>query len=1051
MLISFAGICQNIVNRASSANTVQDMRLQVGYNLYVPRYNDTTAANLVTLPPSSPIGIDSCGAIIFTYDINNFWARACSPKRWVRVSGQQILPDGVYSGGNVAYSGVGLDFIVSPAVFVLNGVIFNSPQKTVTLDPADPAQDRIDDIILSPLPTGADKITGQPGTNQQPSVNPQTQLFRAFVRVPAGSLVPAGVTQLLVYDQDLGLPDEWTPSVNGGATVDFDATDFPYHLTKYAKVTGFTTAESIDFTYSDTVHTYNKGTFVEFVRLFGIMPQAVNLNVELTLGGTVVSQLVNFTSGGMQRNLINQYQGVFIPFPSFGAGDIVFDGFRIIATGAGTIPTFGLDYIQMQSGLFSPPSQILFGVGDNFATAPRFFNQNGNPFNYANGKLGFNQATLPTHTISIGDETSGAETFFLYASDGTSSDILTLGTLLRLTSQSAIQIRPRPALGFMQYSVNPITGEIIEDFYSSGNLPIGSNGVGVLEAGVSYEYFIKPVGRAGTQTYLTLYDSIKFRGIRDESSPDSLITTKNGVVTRTAVSGLIVGSSNSNIGAGYRWAIPFTNNIKTSFVTNGIFADSTTNTNGITFQVDSLSYTTRPRTQKMIDSSIAIINALGKATNLGAGFRLVVPFTNQIKTLFNSYALNWDSTTNANGLTPKIDTTLMATRAFAQSLTIGGVTGVSSVSVVTGNGFSGTVATATSTPAITLSTTITGLIKGNGTAISAAVAGTDYLTPTGSAAGLTAFPTLNQNTTGTAATISGIGTVAHGGTGLATLTPYAVMAAGTTATGNMQQVSGLGTAGQALVSNGAGALPTWQTISVSAGVSSITGTANQVIASASTGAVTLSLPQAIALTSAVTFGRLTVGGIASNAPITFVANALPTAAAGRFGYDGTNILFSPAATFKRFALTNNVTPGNGQIPIGNGTDFTTAAITPSNNGTLVTNSAGGIAIGPNDAFQTLADGATITFNAANGLNAKVTLGGSGRAVVRSNWVSGKTYNLEIIQDGTGGRTITTWPAGIRWQNGVAPTLPTAANSIFMVTLLFDGTNVLGNYPAGAYQ
>ena len=40
------------------------------------------------------------------------------------------------------------------------------------------------------------------------------------------------------------------------------------------------------------------------------------------------------------------------------------------------------------------------------------------------------------------------------------------------------------------------------------------------------------------------------------------------------------------------------------------------------------------------------------------------------------------------------------------------------------------------------------------------------------------------------------------------------------------------------------------------GVSSITGTANQVIASSSTGAVTLSLPQSIATTSAVTFGSV---------------------------------------------------------------------------------------------------------------------------------------------------------------------------------------------------
>lgn len=54
---------------------------------------------------------------------------------------------------------------------------------------------------------------------------------------------------------------------------------------------------------------------------------------------------------------------------------------------------------------------------------------------------------------------------------------------------------------------------------------------------------------------------------------------------------------------------------------------------------------------------------------------------------------------------------------------------VTSVSVASANGFAGTVATATSTPAITISTTVTGILKGNGTAVSAAVASTDYVIP----------------------------------------------------------------------------------------------------------------------------------------------------------------------------------------------------------------------------------------------------------------------------------------------------------------------------------
>lgn len=59
----------------------------------------------------------------------------------------------------------------------------------------------------------------------------------------------------------------------------------------------------------------------------------------------------------------------------------------------------------------------------------------------------------------------------------------------------------------------------------------------------------------------------------------------------------------------------------------------------------------------------------------------------------------------------------------------GGSGTVTSVSVVTANGFAGSVADPTTTPAITLSTTVTGILKGNGTAISAASAGTDYQAP----------------------------------------------------------------------------------------------------------------------------------------------------------------------------------------------------------------------------------------------------------------------------------------------------------------------------------
>lgn len=46
------------------------------------------------------------------------------------------------------------------------------------------------------------------------------------------------------------------------------------------------------------------------------------------------------------------------------------------------------------------------------------------------------------------------------------------------------------------------------------------------------------------------------------------------------------GSTNSNIGSGFRWAVPNTNDIKTAFFGYGLEGDSTTNTDGITVKVD---------------------------------------------------------------------------------------------------------------------------------------------------------------------------------------------------------------------------------------------------------------------------------------------------------------------------------------------------------------------------------------------------------------------------------------------------------------------------------
>lgn len=80
---------------------------------------------------------------------------------------------------------------------------------------------------------------------------------------------------------------------------------------------------------------------------------------------------------------------------------------------------------------------------------------------------------------------------------------------------------------------------------------------------------------------------------------------------------------------------------------------------------------------------------------------------------------------------------LLAAGTAGQILTSGGAaaptwtnppTGtVTSVSIITANGFTGSVANAGTTPAITLTSSVSGIVKGNGASLSAAIANTDYL------------------------------------------------------------------------------------------------------------------------------------------------------------------------------------------------------------------------------------------------------------------------------------------------------------------------------------
>ena len=120
---------------------------------------------------------------------------------------------------------------------------------------------------------------------------------------------------------------------------------------------------------------------------------------------------------------------------------------------------------------------------------------------------------------------------------------------------------------------------------------------------------------------------------------------------------------------------------------------------------------------------------------------------------FTTFNSKQNALTFGTGLTNSSSTITVNT-----SQNIATLSNLTTNGIVTTTGAAGNLSIVSTLPVVnggTGTTTITGIVNGNGTSVMrAAVAGTDYLTPTGSAALLTGFPILNQNTTGTAAKVT---------------------------------------------------------------------------------------------------------------------------------------------------------------------------------------------------------------------------------------------------------------------------------------------------------
>lgn len=141
-------------------------------------------------------------------------------------------------------------------------------------------------------------------------------------------------------------------------------------------------------------------------------------------------------------------------------------------------------------------------------------------------------------------------------------------------------------------------------------------------------------------------------------------------------------------------------------------------------------------------------------------------------------------------------------------------------------------------------------------------------------------------------------------------------------------------------------------------------------------------------------------GTSSVAPLKLTSGTdLSSPVAGCFEFGSSRLAFtpSPSSTRKRVALTNDASPTNGQLPIGNGTDFALATLTGTANQITVTNGTGTITL---STPQDIGTASNVTFGSVTATTFSGTATTANNIATASESSDTTCYPLFVTASGT---------------------------------------------------